>query len=176
MPTTRTWLQAGGGTVAAALIIAAIVQAMNSSAMWVSNDPVGECGVTSGGAVVAAQNVLWAGTGLEPVDGSWDAESDVATKAFQAYNGLPVNGCVDSGTWVTMRALVVSVCDPEFDCRGPDHRVRFTTSGGVRDTYFAENDCDWGSAVPAGVARSPVASDKIIALSRDAVIEIECEG
>jgi len=46
----------------------------------------------------------------------------------------------------------------------------------VRDTYFAENDCDWGSAVPAGVARSPVASDKIIALSRDAVIEIECEG
>lgn len=176
MPTTRTWLQAGGGTVAAALIIAAIAQAMNSSAMWVSNDPVGECGATSGGAVVAAQNMLWAGTGLKPVDGSWDAESEVAAKAFQAYNGLPVNGCVDSGTWVTMRALVVSVCDPEFDCRGPDHRVRFTSAGGVRDTYFAENDCDWGSSVPPGVARSPVASDEVIALSRDAVTEIECEG
>lgn len=176
MPTTRTWLQAGGGTVAAALIIAAIVQAVNSSAMWVSNDPVGECGATSGGAVVAAQNVLWADTGLKPVDGTWDAESDVATKAFQAYHGLPVNGCVDTGTWVTMRALVVSVCDPEFDCRGPDHRVRYATAGGMREAYFAENDCDWGSYVEPGIARSPVTSNQVIALSRDAVTEIECEG
>jgi hypothetical protein len=176
MPTTRTWLQAGGGTVIAALVVAAVVQAVNSTAMWVSNDPVGECGATSGGAVVAAQNVLSASTGLEPVDGSWDAGSAVATQAFQAYNGLPVDGCVDSGTWVTMRALLVSVCDPEFDCQGPDHRVRYTGSGGVREAYFAENDCDWGSYVLPGVARSPVASKEVIALSRDAVTEIGCEG
>lgn len=176
MPSTRTWLQAGGGTVVAALIIAAVVQALNSSAAWVSNDPVGECGATSGGAVVAAQNVLWAGTGLKPVDGSWDGESEVATKAFQAYNGLPVNGCVDSSTWVTMRALAISLCDPEFSCQGPDHRIRFDTAGGSREAYFAENDCDWGSYVPPGVARSPVTSNEVIALSRDAVTEIECGG
>lgn len=176
MPTTRTWLQAGGGTVVAALLFAAVVQAMNSTAMWVSNDAVGECGKTSGGAVVAAQNVLSAGTGLEPVDGSWDAESEAATKAFQAYHGLPVNGCVDTGTWVTMRALLVSLCDPEFDCRGPDHRVRFDTRDGAREAYFADNDCDWGSSVLPGVARSPVASNKVMALSRDTVTEIECEG
>jgi hypothetical protein len=176
MPTTRTWLQAGGGTVVAALIIAAVVQAVNSSAMWVSNDPVGECGATSGGAVVAAQNMLSASTGLTPVDGSWDAESEVATEAFQAYNGLPVTGCVDTSTWVTMRALVISVCDPEFECQGPDHRVRYAASGGLREAYFAENDCDWGSWVEPGVARSPVASNEVIALSRDAVVEIECGG
>ncbi|MGI5188149.1 peptidoglycan-binding domain-containing protein [Promicromonospora sp. CA-289599] len=176
MPTTRTWLQAGGGTVAAALIIAAVVQAMNSSAMWVSNDPVGECGQTSGGAVVAAQNVLWAGTGLEPVDGAWDTESEVAAKAFQAYNGLPVNGCVDTSTWLTMRAYLISLCDPEFDCRGPDHRVRYTAPDGAREAFFADNECDWGSYVLPGVAASPVTSNKITALSRDAVVEIECEG
>jgi len=176
MPSTRTWLQAGGGTVVVALIAAAVVQAVNSTAMWVSNDPVGECGATSGGAVVAAQNVLSASTGLAPVDGSWDDGSTVATEAFQAYNGLPVSGCVDSGTWTTMRALLVSVCDPEFDCRGPDHRVRYAGPEGVREAYFAENDCDWGSYVLPGVAGSPVASHTIIALSRDAVTEIECEG
>lgn len=176
MPSTRTWLQAGGGAVLVALIAAAVVQAANSSANWVSNDPVGECGVTSGGAVVAVQNMLWAGTGLKPVDGTWDNESEVATRAFQAYNGLPVDGCVDTSTWVTMRALAVSVCDPEFACQGPDHRVRFATSDGLRDAYFAENDCDWGSFVQPGVAQSPVASNKIIALSRDAVTEIECGG
>jgi hypothetical protein len=176
MPSTRTWLQAGGGTVVAALLVAAVVQAMHSSAMWVSNDPVGECGATEGGAVVAAQNVLYAGTGLEPVDGSWDAASEVAAEAFQAYNGLPVTGCVDESTWVTMRALVVSVCDPEFECQGPDHRVRYWAPGGARETYFAENDCDWGSWVPQGVALSPVASNTVVALSRDAVTEIECGG
>jgi hypothetical protein len=176
MPSTRTWLQAGGGTVVAALIIAAVVQAVNSSATWVSNDPVGECGTTSGGAVVAAQNVLWAGTGLKPVDGSWDSASEVATKAFQAYNGLPVDGCVDSSTWVTMRALAISLCDPEFSCQGPDHRIRFGAADGSREAYFAENDCDWGSYVPPGVARSPVTSNEVIALSRDAVTEIECGG
>ena len=176
MPTTRTWLQVGGGTVVAALIAAAVVQAMHSSAMWVSNDPVGECGKTSGGSVVAAQNVLWAGTGLGPVDGSWDTESEVAAMAFQAYNGLPVDGCVGTSTWVTMRALAISVCDPEFDCQGPDHRVRYTAPGGAREAYFAENDCDWGSLVDAGVAGGPVASDQVIALSRDAVTAIECGG
>ena len=176
MPTTRTWLQAGGGTVAAALIVAAVVQAMSSSAMWVSNDPVGECGRTSGGAVVAAQNVLSASTGLEPVDGSWDAESEVAAKAFQAYNGLPVNGCVDTSTWLTMRAYLISLCDPEYDCRGPDHRVRYTAPGGARQAFFADNECDWGSYVLPGVAGSPVTSNKITALSRDAVVEIECES
>ncbi|WP_369369758.1 peptidoglycan-binding protein [Promicromonospora sp. Populi] len=176
MPTTRTWLQAGGGTVVAALIVAAVVQAVNSSAMWLSNDPVGECGATSGGAVVAAQNMLSASTGLEPVDGAWDSDSDVATRAFQAYNGLPVDGCVDTSTWVTMRALAISVCDPEFDCQGPDHRVRFGAEGGLREAYFAENDCDWGSWVLPGVAQSPVSSSTVIALSRDAVTEIECGG
>ncbi len=176
MPTTRTWLQAGGGTVVAALIIAAVVQAVNSSATWVSNDPVGECGKTSGGEVVAAQNVLWAGTGLKPVDGAWDSEAEVATEAFQAYNGLPVSGCVDTSTWVTMRALAISLCDPEFECQGPDHRIRYAAPGGSREAYFAENDCDWGSYVQPGVARSPVASNKVIALSRDAVTAIECGG
>lgn len=176
MPTTRTWLQAGGGTVVAALIVAAVVQAMNSSAVWVSNDPVGECGKTSGGEVVAAQNMLSASTGLEPVDGAWDTESEVATRAFQAYNGLPVDGCVNTSTWVTMRALAISVCDPEFDCQGPDHRVRFAAEGGSREAFFAENDCDWGSYVLPGVAASPVSSNTVIALSRDAVTEIECEG
>ncbi|HEV6952910.1 MAG TPA: peptidoglycan-binding domain-containing protein [Promicromonospora sp.] len=176
MPSTRTWLQAGGGTVVAALIVAAVVQAVHSSAVWRSNDPVGECGATSGGAVVAAQNVLYASTGLEPVDGSWDASSRVAAEAFQAYNGLPVTGCVDESTWVTMRALLVGVCDPGFECRGPDHRVRYWSPDGARVTYFAENDCDWGSVVPAGVARSPVSSEAVVALSRDAVTEIECGG
>ena len=176
MPTTRTWLQAGGGTVVAALIVAAVVQAANSSSMWVSNDPVGECGKASGGAVVAAQNMLWAGTGLKPVDGSWDTESEVAAKAFQAYHGLPVDGCVDTSTWVTMRALAISVCDPEFDCQGPDHRVRYAVQGGSREAFFAENDCDWGSYVLPGVAQSPVASNKVVALSRDAITEIECRG
>jgi hypothetical protein len=142
----------------------------------VSNDPVGECGRTSGGAVVAAQNVLSAGTGLEPVDGAWDAESEVAAKAFQAYNGLPVNGCVDTSTWLTMRAYLISLCDPEFDCRGPDHRVRYAAPGGAREAFFDDYVCDWGSYVLPGVAASPVTSNKITALSRDAVVEIECES
>ena len=176
MPTTRTWLQAGGGTVVVALIVAAVVQAANSSATWVSNDPVGQCGKTSGGQVVAAQNVLSAATGLEPVDGTWDAESEVATRAFQAYNGLPVDGCVDTSTWVTMRALAISLCDPDYSCQGPDHRVRYAAADGAREAYLAENDCDWGSYVLPGVARSPVASNTIIALSGDAVTLIECGG
>ena len=75
-----------------------------------------------------------------------------------------------------MRALAISLCDPDYSCQGPDHRIRYFAPGGARDAYLAENDCDWGSYVQPGVARSPVTSNKVIAFSRDSVTEIECGG
>lgn len=185
MVTTKTWLQAGAGVVVAALITAAFLQGRAAQDAWTANDPAGECGEasfggeagrTGGGEVLAAQNVLSATHGLSPIDGTWNADTDDAVRSFQAWTGLPVDGCVNTNTWVTMRALLVSACDPAYQCQGPDHLLRWGPAREGRDAWFLDANCDWASWVQPGVAESPLASQTAYGFSDDPVRELRCEG
>lgn len=185
MVTTKTWLQVGGGVVVAALVIAAFLQGRAAEDAWTANDPVGECGTgalggalgqTSGGDALAAQNVLAATYRLKPATSDWDANSEDAARAFQAWTGLPVDGCVNTNTWVTMRALVVPVCAPEYSCQGPDHLLRWGPARDGRDSWFLDANCGWASWVQPGVAENPIASRTAYAFRSEPVGELRCEG
>lgn len=185
MVSTRTWLQVGGGVVVAALAVAAFLQGRVAEDTWTANDPVGDCGIgalggsvgrEAGGEVLAVQNVLSATHGLDRADSIWDPESEAAVRAFQAWTGLPVDGCVNTNTWVSMRALVVPVCAPEFRCQGPDQLLRWGPAREPRDAWFLDANCDWASWVMPGVARSPVTSSTPYEFSRERLTELRCEG
>lgn len=185
MVSTRTWLQVGGGVVVTALITAAFLQGRVAEDAWTANDPVGDCGTgtfggemgaTEGGGVLAAQNVLSATHRLTPATSTWDANTADAVKAFQAWTGLPANGCVGTNTWVTMRALVVPVCAPEYNCLGPDQLLRAGPARDGRDAWFLDADCDWASWVQPGVASDPVGSTTAYAVARDPLAKLGCEG
>ncbi|GAA1860807.1 hypothetical protein GCM10009751_18070 [Myceligenerans crystallogenes] len=169
----------------AALITAAFLQGRVAEDAWTANDPVGECGTgtlggdvgaTAGGGVLAVQNVLSATHALEPATSTWDANTADAVRAFQAWTGLPANGCVNTNTWVTMRALVVPVCAPEYNCLGADQLLRGGPARGGRDAWFLDADCDWASWVQPGVAASPVGSQTAYEFSGGELAELGCEG
>lgn len=185
MVTTKTWVRVGSGVVVAALIIAAFLQGRAAQDAWTANDPAGECGTGSfggeigqsaGGEVLAAQNVLAATHGLSPATSVWDANTHDAVRAFQAWTGLPVDGCVDTNTWVTMRAMTVAICAPEYSCQGPDHLLRWGPARDGRDSWFLDANCDWASWVQPGVARNPIASRTAYAFGSEPVGELRCEG
>lgn len=185
MVSTKMWLQIAGGVVVAALVVAAFLQGRVAEDAWTANDPVGECGTgalggsvgqTSGGEVLAVQNVLTATHALDTADSTWDADSEKAVRAFQAWTGLPVDGCVNTNTWVTMRALVVPVCAPEYQCLGPDQLLHWGPAREARDAWFLDANCDWASWVLPGVAESPAASTTPYEFSRDPLMELRCEG
>lgn len=146
---------------------------------WTDRDRVGACdtiaGDTAGGEVLAFQSALWAVEGYEPVDSKWDGGTENATRAFQSYAGLPADGCVADPTWVTMRALAVSICAPGHDCGGPDHRIALASPVEPREAWFAAADCDWGTYVLPGVARSPVSSGQTYAFREDELQPLGCK-
>jgi peptidoglycan hydrolase-like protein with peptidoglycan-binding domain len=185
MVSTKTWFQVAGGVVLAALVTAAFLQGRAAESTWTANDPVGECGTralggdighTSGGEVLAVQNVLSATHGLQAADNTWDADTAATVRAFQAWTGLPVDGCVNTNTWVTMRVLVVPVCAPEYSCQGPDQLLRWGPARDPRDAWFLDANCGWASWVLPDAAQSPVAPKTPYQFSRNPLAELRCEG
>ncbi|GAB4086701.1 hypothetical protein GCM10028784_33310 [Myceligenerans cantabricum] len=185
MVSTKTWLQVAGGVVMVALVTAAFLQGRAAGDAWTANDPVGECGTgalggavghDSGGEVLAVQNVLSATHALSTADSTWDADSEQAARAFQAWTGLPSDGCVNTNTWVTMRAMVIPVCAPEYSCLGPDQVLRWGPARDARDAWFLDANCDWATWVLPGVAASPVASKEPYEFGGDPLERLGCEG
>lgn len=177
---SKPWVHVVGIGVGLALVAYLVSFRDEVRYAWTDRDRVGTCENrttdTEGGEVLALQSVLAATTGLAPVDNRWDKGTATATVALQGWTGLPTDGCVDDATWVTMRALAVSICDPGLDCGGPDHRIRFPgTEGDPRDAWFAHAECDWGTYAMPGVVGSPVSTGVTYAFAADDLEPLGCD-
>lgn len=173
---SSSWVHLVGiaaGVALVAYFVAFGNQARNS---WTDRPKVGACGDVEGGEVLAVQNALWAIEGTGDVDSTWDDGTENALRSFQAYTGLPADGCVADPTWVTLRALAVQICAPGHDCGGPNHRIAVLGAGtGLREAWFAHAGCDWGTLVSPGVAQSPVSSATTYAFGGDELAALGCE-
>jgi hypothetical protein len=127
-------------------------QASQPNDSWSTNQKVGYCGATLGGYVLAAQNFLNLAEGYTPMDAQFGTNSYNATRAFQSWASLGVDGCIGPQTWSTMRSLTASLCPSgNYSCTTPNFQTIF-------GNLFERTNCDWGTYIggaPVGGGVNP---------------------